>query len=271
MDYCFPCRRALNGTVTCPECGAYDSDMATPSDRSGGARAADPAVLDALVIEGPGTLESPDVSWSPTPSADVPTARRRCPPRLRKYGGRTLAAATFAMLGGLAATSLLPQHSAGAGPPQAAPSPEQASPDEPHVPVTESARASRSPERPATHPARGSVRDRNSGATRSPRATATHRESPASRTPAVPTSPPVPPVKARPTPRPSSGRPSHSASPTATPSASPTGSASSSPTSSPAPSTTGVPVTDVDVGEWTEPLLPDLRRSGAVGGPTTGR
>lgn len=236
MDYCLPCRRALNGAVTCPECGAYDSDMATPSDRSGGARAADLASLDALVIEGPGSFESPDVSWSPAPSADVPAARRRCPPRLKKYGGRTLAAATFAMLGGLAAASLLSQHSA--GPPVAAPSPEQASSDEPHVPDTESPGASRTPERPATHPARGGARDRNSDATPRPRPTATHRESPAARTPAAPTGPPV---KARPTPRPSSGRPSQSASPKPTPSASPTGSASTSPTSSPAPSTTGAP------------------------------
>ena len=236
MDYCLPCRRALNGAVTCPECGAYDSDMATPSDHFGGARAADLAALDALVIEGPRSVESPDVSWSPAPPSDGPAARRRCAPRLKKYGGRTLAAATFAMLGGLAAASLLTQHSAGS--PMAAPSPEQASSDEPDVSVTESPEASRIPQRPTTHPARGSVRDRNSDATRRPRPTATHRESPAARTPAAPTGPPV---KARPTPRPSSDRPSQSASPTATPSASPTGSASASPTSSTAPSTTGPP------------------------------
>lgn len=240
MDYCFPCRRALNGAVTCPECGAYDSDMPPPSDRSGGAPAVDTAVLEVLFSEGAGSFEPPAPAWSPVASADAPAARRPCPPRLKKYGGRTLAAATFAMLGGLAAASLLPQHSVGS--PRAAPSPEQASPDEPHVPVSESPRASRPPERPATHPARGSVRDRNSGATGRPRPTATHRESPASQTPSAPTGPPV---KARPTPRPSPGRPSHSASPTATPSASPTGSVSTSPTSSPAPSTTGGPVTDV--------------------------
>lgn len=236
MDYCLPCRRALNGAVTCPECGAYDSDMATPSDGSGGARASDLAALDALVIEGPGSFGSPDVSWSPAPSADAPSARRRSAPRLKKYGGRTLAAATFAMLGGLAAASLLSPDSAGA--PLAAPSPEQASSDEPDVPVTESPGATRIPERPATHPARGSARDRNSDATRRPRPTATDRESPAARTPAAPTGPPV---KARPTPRPSSGRPSQSVSPTAPPSASPTGSPSTSPTSSAAPSTTGPP------------------------------
>ena len=243
MDYCIPCRRTLNGTVTCPECGAYEADTVPANDRSDSAPAADPAVLDGLFSEGPGSYESPDVSSSPTPTADVPAARRRCPPRLKKYGGRTLAAATFAMLGSLATALLLPQQSAGT--PGAAPSPEQATPDEPDVRVTEPPRASRSPERPATHPARGDVRDRKG--TGRPRATATDRESPTPQASAATTSP-RPPVKARPTPRPSSARPSKPASPpTATPPpsppASPPSSPSASPTSSPLPSTTGVPET----------------------------
>jgi hypothetical protein len=233
MDYCVPCRRALNGTVTCPECGTYDSDMAPPSDRSGDAPAVDTAVLEVLFSEGPVSSEAPDIPWSPTPSTDVPEARRRCPPRRRKHRGRTLAAAAVAMLGGLAASSLVLQHSAGH--PRTAPSPERA-----QVHVTKSPKASRPPERPATHPARSSVRDRNGGATQRPRAPATHREAPVSPTPAASTSPP--PVKAGPTPRPSSGRPSPSASPTAPPSASPTGSISASPTGSPTPSTTSVPL-----------------------------
>ncbi|WP_444545426.1 SCO2400 family protein [Streptomyces xantholiticus] len=250
MDYCSPCRRPLNGTVTCPECGAYESDTAPPSDRSVAAPEADPAVWDVLFSEEPHSFESPDASWSPTSPADVPEARRRCPSRLKKYGGRTLAAATFAVLGGLAAASLLPQHSAGT--PQALPSPERVSPDEPDVEVTESPTNSRSAERPATRPARGGgVRDRSSAGTRIPRATETPRESPAPRAPAA-TSPP-PPVKARPTPRPSNSRPSQSASsptatppasPPASPSASPSASVSASPPSGPTPSTTGVQVPD---------------------------
>ncbi|WP_455247937.1 SCO2400 family protein [Streptomyces xantholiticus] len=254
MDYCHPCRRTLNGTVTCPECGAYESDMAPPSDRSGDAPAADPAVWDVLFSEEPHSFESPDASWSPSSSADVPEARRRCPPRLKKYGGRTLAAATFAVLGGLAAASLLPQQSAGS--PQALPSPEQSSPDEPDVHVTESPTVSRPAERPATRPARGGgVRDRSSAGTRIPRATATPRESAAPQAPAA-TSPP-PPVKPRPTPRPSNGRPSQSASsppatpptsPPASPPASPSASVSASPPSGPTPSTTGVPVPDRQYG-----------------------
>lgn len=247
MDYCHPCRRALNGAVTCPECGAYDSDMPPPSHRTGDTPAVDTAQLEVLFSEGSGSFEPSAPPWSAVPSADVPAARRRCPPRLMKYGGRTLAAATVAVLGGLAATTLLPQHSAGA--PRAVTSPDQASPDEPHVPVSESPRASRSPERPTTHPGRGSGRNRSSGEASRPRATPTPRESPASPTPAAPTSPPA---KAESTPRPSSGRPSAPASPTPPPSGSPTGSVSPSPTSSPAPSTTGVRVTDV-LGILTEP------------------
>lgn len=247
MDYCLPCRRVLNGAVTCPECGAYDSATAPPSDRSGGgAPTVDMMVPEILFSEGPSSFESPE-PLRPPASADVPAARGRHPQRLKKYGGRTLAAAALAMLGGLAAVSLLPEHSAGA--PGAAPGPERVSPDEPEPHVTKSPKAT--PERPATHPARGSVRDRSSGTTRRPSATATHRESAASPAPTASTSPPV---RARPTPRPSSGRPSHSASPTPTPSASPSGSVSTSPTGTPAPSTSG-PVTDAQ-RELTELLLP---------------
>lgn len=266
MDYCLPCRRVLNGAVTCPECGAYDSTTAPPIDRSGGgAPTVDTVLPEILFSEGPSSFESPEPLRPPAPSADAPAARRH-PQRLKKYGGRTLAAAALTMLGGLAAVSLLPEHSAGA--PGAAASPERVSPDEPEAHVTKSPKAT--PERRATHPARGSVRDRSSGTTRRPSATATHRESAASPAPTATTSPPV---RARPTPRPSHGRPSHSASPTPTtptPSASPTGSVSTSPTGSPAPSTTGGPVTDTQ-RELTELLLPERHRSGAVGGMITGR
>jgi hypothetical protein len=241
MNYCIPCRRPLNGTVTCPECGAYESETAPANDRSDSAPAADPAALDGLFSEGPGSVEPSGVSSLPLPTAEEPAARRRCPPRLKKYGGRTLAAATFAMLGSLATALLLPQPSAGT--PGAAPSPERASPDEPDVRVTEPPRASPSPspERPATHPARGDVRDRDG--TGRPRATVTDRESPTPRTPTATSSPP-PPVKARPAPGPASGLPTKPASsPTVTPSATPPSSPSASPTSSALPSITGVPET----------------------------
>jgi hypothetical protein len=66
MDYCIPCSRTLNGAVTCPECGAYDSDMAHLSDRGEGASVA----VDYAMPEGrfggePGP--SPDVLEVPAP------------------------------------------------------------------------------------------------------------------------------------------------------------------------------------------------------------
>lgn len=271
MNYCYPCRRALNDAVTCPECGAYDSGMAPPSDRSSDAPAVDTAVLEVLFSEGPDSFESAAPSAPPAPpaevpeAADTPGARRRSPTWLKKHGRRTLTSAALSVLGGLAAASLVPQHSAGA--PKAAPSPERASPDQPSADVTTSPEASPSPERPDTRPARGGVRDRSSGMSPRPRATATERESPASQAPAATIGPPV---KARPTPRPSSGSPSPSASPTTPPSASPTASISISPTVSPTPSATGGPITEA-LRERTGPLRPDLRRSGAVGGTIAGR
>ncbi|WP_420877920.1 SCO2400 family protein [Streptomyces agglomeratus] len=278
MDYCVPCRRTLNGTVTCPECGAYDSGLQPPSDRAAEAPAIGTAAMEVLLNEGPGPVEPPDVprhAADPAavpatlpPSAAVPTARARSatvavpqlqrhrPPRWKKYGGRALAAATFAILGGLATASLLPDRSAGA--PQAAPSPDQASPDEPQEEATEPPKASRSPERTATRPARGTARDRNKGVTRRPLATPTPPKPPASKAPT--SAPAPPPAKVTPTPSPSSGRPSKSPPATTTPSPSPTGSVSASPTGSPAPSTPGAPVT-VAPGERaarTGPLLGNL-------------
>ncbi|MER7819569.1 hypothetical protein ABTX79_30520, partial [Streptomyces sp. NPDC096153] len=43
MDYCAPCHRTLNGAVTCPECGAYDSAM-TPTGEIPVAAAAMPEI-----------------------------------------------------------------------------------------------------------------------------------------------------------------------------------------------------------------------------------
>ncbi|WP_422665372.1 SCO2400 family protein, partial [Actinacidiphila cocklensis] len=30
MDYCYQCRRTLNGALVCPGCGAYAPDIAPP-------------------------------------------------------------------------------------------------------------------------------------------------------------------------------------------------------------------------------------------------
>ncbi|WP_439333931.1 SCO2400 family protein, partial [Streptomyces chryseus] len=225
MDYCIPCRRPLNGTVTCPECGAYDSDVQPPSGRTAEAPAVDTAAMEVLLSEEPGPVEPPGlprhaappaaVSAAQAPSATVAVpelrvatiavpqprsgavhqVQRHRPPRWKKYGGRTLAAATFAILGGLATTSLQPDHSSGA--PQATPSPEQAAPDEPQRQATKPPKVSRSPERPATRPARGTTRDRNKAVTRRPRTTPSPPEPSASKTPT--TNPAPPPAKATPT------------------------------------------------------------------------
>ncbi|MGW7367505.1 SCO2400 family protein [Streptomyces sp. NPDC054841] len=247
MDYCIPCRRTLNGAVTCPECGAYDHGMAPLSDGGGDAPAVDTAAMEVLFDQGPDSAKprrGPSLVTPQVPATDLPEARRHGPPRWKRYGVRTLAAATFAVLGGLATASLVPQHSAGL--PQAAPSPEPASPDEPQGHDTSRPpNASRSPDRPATHPGRGAARKRNDGVTRRPDATPTDRESPAPQASAAPVS--SPPVKAVPTPSPSSGRPSQPPLPPTTPTPSPSTSAgaSASPTGSPAPVTTGDPGTDV--------------------------
>ncbi|NUL14854.1 SCO2400 family protein, partial [Streptomyces lunaelactis] len=183
MDYCVPCRRTLNGAVTCPECGAYDNGMAPLGDWGGGAAEVDTAAME--VSEGRDSAEPRGVPSSLTPSvpgasvtADVPEDRRHGSPRWKKHGVRTLAAATFAVLGGLASASLLPHHSAGLT--QAAPNPKLASPDEPQGhDASKPPTATPTPERPATHPGRGTARNRNGGVTRRPDATPTQRESPA--------------------------------------------------------------------------------------------
>lgn len=98
MDYCVPCRRTLNGAVTCPECGAYDNGMAPLGDWGGGAAEVDTAAME--VSEGRDSAEPRGVPSSLTPSvpgasvtADVPEDRRHGSPRWKKHGVRTLAAA----------------------------------------------------------------------------------------------------------------------------------------------------------------------------------
>ncbi|MDQ1006094.1 hypothetical protein QFZ82_000579 [Streptomyces sp. V4I23] len=269
MDYCVPCRRPLNDTVTCPECGAYDYGMTLPGASGDGAPAVDTAAMEALFSAGPDPVETPSPSPSiptprkrpaedatasaPTPSAEGPEARRRHgAPRWKKYGVRTLAAAAFTVLGGFAAGAVLPEPTAGpqsADLPDAPPGPEQAS-EAPQGRAAAPPRASRPPERAATRPARGAGRDRDSEVIRPPRATATQPESPTP--PAAPTVTASPSAKPTPAPRPPSGRPSPSPTPTApsppapapTPSPSPSGSTGTPPTAGPTPSPTVRPLAD---------------------------
>lgn len=233
MDYCIPCSRTLNGAVTCPECGAYDPGVTQLSDRRDGAPAVEAAMPEVRLSGGPSSSGSP-LPGSPTVSQDLSAGRYDRPARLKKFAVRSLAAAAFTLLGGLATASVIPQSTA----PRAASIPEQPSPEEPRVRVPD---AQASPERVTTHPARKGVRDRDSDGIRRPLPTASRSTSPASRPPATTSAPP--PVKATPTPRASSGRrpssPAQTATPSARPSASPSGSISASPTSSGSPSSKG--------------------------------
>lgn len=235
MDYCIPCNRTLNGAVTCPECGAYDSGMAELSERRDGAPAVGAAMPEVRFNEGPGSSESP-LPGPPTPSQDMPADRHDRPSRLKKYAVQSLAAAAFTLLGGMATASVLQQP---ADPPAAsAPEP---SPAEPEVRVTDSPASPASPKRVPTHPARQGVRGRDSAGNRRPPPTPSRSVSPVSR-PSATTSA-SPPAQEKPTPRPSSSRrpspPSRTATPSTRPSASPSGSISASPTSSGSPTGTG--------------------------------
>lgn len=235
MDYCIPCNRTLNGAVTCPECGAYDSGVAQPSGRRDGAPAVD-AVMPEVRFDGvPDSFES-SVPGPPTPSPDLPEDRYDRPSRLRKYAVRSLAAAAFTVLGGLATASVLHQSTA----PRAA-SPPEPSFVEPEISVTDSPA---SPEREPTHPARKGGRDRNGDGNRRPAPPPPRSTPPVSRPSTATTSAP-PPVKEKPTPRPSSSRrpspPARTAPPSTRPSASPSASTSASPTRSGSPSASASP------------------------------
>lgn len=223
MDYCIPCSRTLNGAVTCPECGAHDPGMAQVSDRRGGAPTLETVIPEIRSGRGPNSSGSL-LPGSPTASRDPSADRYERPVRLKKYAVRSLAAIAFTLLGGLATASVFPQPTA----PRAASIPEQPSPDGPGVRVPDS---QASPERVSTHPARRGVRDRNGDGIARPLPTATRGMALVSRPPATTSAPP--PVKAKPTPRASSGRRPSSPSQTATPSARPSGSSSVSPSTSP--------------------------------------
>lgn len=236
MDYCIPCNRTLNGAVTCPECGAFDSGMTQPSERRDGAPAVDGAMPEVLFNGDPGSSESP-LLGPPTPPQDLPADRYDRPPRLKRYAVQSVVAVAFTILGGVATASVLLQSTA----PRAAPPPESSS-VEPEVRVTGSPA---SPEREPTHPARSGVRDRNSGDDRRPAPAPPRRRPPVSSPSAATTTSAPPPVKEKPTPRPSSSRrpspPSRTATPSTRPSASPSDGTSPSPTRSGSPSTSPSP------------------------------
>ncbi|GAA3135726.1 hypothetical protein GCM10017687_60230 [Streptomyces echinatus] len=235
MDYCIPCNRTLNGAVTCPECGAFDSGMAQPSERRDGAPAVDAAMPEVRFGGEPEFSESP-LPGAPTAPQDLPADPYARPSRLKKYAVQSFAAAAFTIIGGLATASVVHQSTA----PRAASVPEPP-PAEAEVRVTGAPAASASPERLPTHPARKGVRNPSGDGIRTPPPSPPRSESPVSRPPATTSAPP--PAKEDPTPRPSSSSrrpspPTRTATPSTRPSASPSGSVSASPTSSGSPSST---------------------------------
>ncbi|MGA5041973.1 hypothetical protein ACPCA8_33770 [Streptomyces capoamus] len=235
MDYCIPCNRTLNGAVTCPECGAYDSGMAQPGERGDGAPAVGAPIPDAR------PTGAPDGAALPGPSIaarDLPEHGYGRPSRLRKYAVRSLAAAAFTILGGLATASVLPQSAA----PRAASPPEPSFTEpEPEVRVTGSPA---SPEREPTRPARRGVRDRSGDGGRQSAPAPPRGTPPVSRS-STPTTSAPPPVEEKPTPRPTRSRrpspPPRTATPSSRPSASPSVSVSASPTRSGSPSASASP------------------------------
>ncbi|MEV7689691.1 hypothetical protein [Streptomyces bungoensis] len=225
MDYCIPCNRTLNGAVTCPECGAYDSGAAEAADRGDSAAATAATLPDTRFGVEPAPQEALEILESPT----APRGER--PRKLKRYAGRALAAAAFTVLGGVAAATLLPQQTT----PRAAPAPDQPLPDESRVQVTDAPAA---PSPTATHGTREAHRGRVAGRSARPGPTASRRQPAAVRTPTA-TAVSRPPATADPTPRRPSGRPSPTAqtgTPTARPSASPSGTAGASPSASASPS-----------------------------------
>ncbi|MEU8827307.1 hypothetical protein [Streptomyces sp. NPDC048636] len=102
MDYCASCRRTLNGVVTCPECGAYDP-LAGP---------ADPKALSTRAIAqqvfGPERREDTAEAVAPlTAQLGAVTLTQPSPVRRSKRRRRAVAVAALAVVGGLAAGSLL--------------------------------------------------------------------------------------------------------------------------------------------------------------------
>lgn len=233
MDYCSPCSRTLNGAVTCPECGAYDPGAAQSSEGKEAAATVE-TPMPWLHSNGVPNSSGPSLPGPPAVPQDPPADRNGRPARLKRYAVRSLAAATFTLLGGLATASVLPHAAA----PRAASTPEQPSLEGPEVRLPD---AQASPERASTHPARKGVQDRDGDGTRRP-PPATRGTSPAPRSPSPTSAPPS--AKAKPTPRATStrrpGPPPRTAVPSPRPSASPSASASAgvsaSPTSSGSPS-----------------------------------
>ena len=69
MDYCYSCRRTLNGALVCPGCGAYAPDIAPPASTYEGGTATAAAAWESY---GLGPAGHPDTSAGPQPDLHVP-------------------------------------------------------------------------------------------------------------------------------------------------------------------------------------------------------
>ncbi len=73
MDYCYTCRRTLNGALVCPGCGAYAPDIdpqaARPGARFEGAYAAPGAIPAQRPHSGSGPIPEPMPAAAPVPKA----------------------------------------------------------------------------------------------------------------------------------------------------------------------------------------------------------
>ena len=60
MDYCYSCRRNLNGALVCPGCGAYAPDIAPPAYRFESPAVAQPATMSPVTsVMAPAQMSDP--------------------------------------------------------------------------------------------------------------------------------------------------------------------------------------------------------------------
>lgn len=136
MDYCYQCRRNLNGALVCPGCGAYAPDIAPPDHTRPAAAVssyaefagypAHPEYTDfahpreqerpALIADPPAA--EPDPEELPEPVATLPrgggrAARRQAQARWRKNRRKAVAATAVALAGGGLTIAAMPNGGSG--------------------------------------------------------------------------------------------------------------------------------------------------------------
>ncbi|MGW1494955.1 SCO2400 family protein [Streptomyces sp. NPDC002402] len=180
MDYCYSCRRNLNGALVCPGCGAYAPDIAPPAHRLHSAVPSPATTGQAWGAEDvpapeplPGTPQSDaapagsgasgdttaDASGSDSSSGHEGTAstgqgraaRRRQLARWKKNKRRAVAATAVALVGGGLTVAALPTTRPSSGHTHAASPPDPVTAPTPGTAATDS--ASEQPDTPGSrHP-----------------------------------------------------------------------------------------------------------------------